>query len=194
MSNSQKAKDLETNQETRKPNPTMSGKTESDSSFVRWMTEYQGFLTLVLITVTAYLGWQNLVEQRKNNDLQEAIYSPSFVPTEYLAPQEIDGEFDSTFRVSNHGYVGGSYEVVVKSDTFYLTRRDHVNERSISWGYHVPQNDGSVQEFTITAPSTNTPLHASYHIELTADGYGSNEYHYCYQNVGERKYKRIVCK
>lgn len=165
-----------------------------ESSYVKWMTEYQGFLTLILIAVTAYLGWENLAEQKKSNDLQKAIYSPSFIPTEYIPPQEIDGEYESTFRVSNHGYVGGSYGVVIKSDTFYLTRRDRVNERSISWGYHVPQNDGSVQEFTIMAPTKNIPLHASYHIELTADGYGSKEYHFCYQNVDERKYKRIVCK
>lgn len=193
MSNNPSTNVKVVNSQTDKKQPSKAVPT-GNSSYVKWMTEYQGFLTLTLIVVTAYLGWANLVEQKKNNDLQEAIYSPSFIPTEYIPPQEINGEYESTFRVSNHGYVGGSYGVVIKSDTFYLTRRERVNERSISWGYHVPQNEGSVQEFTITAPAKNIPLHASYHIELTADGYGSKEYHFCYQNIGGKKYKRTVCK
>jgi len=176
-------------------------KKSSDSSYVRWMSDYQGFLTLVLIGVTAYFGWKNHQGQKVsnelqkvNNELQQSIYSPSFVPTEYIAPQEIDGEFQSTFKVSNHGYIGGEYSIVIKSDTFYLTRRDQVNERSISWGYHVPQSDSSFQEFTIISPSKKIPLHASYHIELNADGYLGTEYHFCYQNIGGRKYKRTSCK
>ncbi|QNH04088.1 hypothetical protein HNQ27_15385 [Pseudomonas sp. B11D7D] len=161
---------------------------------VRWITEYQGFLTLVLIIVTAYLGWQNLVEQRKNNKLQTSIYSPSFVPTEYIPPHEIEGEYESKFIISNHGYVGGSYKVVVRSETFYLARRDFAGERKLSWEYYVPQGQDSAQEFSIVAPAKNIPLYADYHVSLVADGYGSRDYHFCYQSIGERKYKRIVCK
>ena len=165
-----------------------------DSSLVQWLTEYQGFLTLLLILVTAYFGYKNLELQENNLQLQKSIYSPRMVPTEYNTPEEIDNEYLASYTVSNLGYISGTYKVIVKSQSFYITKKNKVKEREIKWSYYIRKDDSSTQEFIINTPTSNLPLHANYTITLFDDEENQiRNYKFCYQHVKASQYRKVEC-
>ncbi|MFM5156623.1 hypothetical protein ACEUAN_17220 [Aeromonas veronii] len=168
---------------------------ENKNSSIRGLFTLSDVLMVILIIVTAYIGFKSYQIQEEGVELQRSIYQPKFAPSDTQQPKIISEKTLTKVSIYNLGYTSGLYNIKITSNTFSFDSERYGAGRELNISYMLKHDDSDTHEFYILPPRTNKkPVFASYVYEFSGDGNFRTTRAFCYQLKNSIEYVEVGCQ